>query len=76
MRLMNYNERTPESIKGELDRYTEAQAQELADFLEAEFANEHNGRDFQSFMKDPDSRPHEKIRFMLWHMIDWLAYGN
>lgn len=73
---MKYEDRTPESIKRELDSYTEAQAQELADFLEAEFANEHNNRDFQSFMKDNDSRPHEKIRRMLYHMLDWVVYGN
>ncbi len=72
---MKYEERTPESVKTELESYTQDGANQLEKFLTGWMANEHNGRDFKSIL-DPKLPPHEQMRLMLGHAYDWFRYGN
>lgn len=74
--MLKYENRTPESVKAELESYTEEGCLQLAKFLQNFMANEHNGKDFLSFSKLTGLKPHEKMRAMIASAYDWFAYGN
>lgn len=75
--MPTYDKRTPESIKTELASYTEENCLQLAKFLQDFMANEHNGRDFVGLAKDTKiGPPSTRMRVILAHAYDWLAYGN
>jgi len=71
---MKYKERTPESIRAELASMTPEKAKRLAEFLQAWMANEHNGRDFFSYL-DPELTPAGQCELMLGNAYDWFAFG-
>lgn len=73
---MNYADRTPDSVKAELETYTEEGCMQLARFLQNFMANEHNARDFLCIAKEKDKLPHERMRSMFGHAYDWFSYGN
>lgn len=74
---MKYENRTPESIKQELDECTEDGVKQLARFLQGWMANEHNARDFESLAEDQGlGTPANRVRIILGHALDWFAYGN
>lgn len=74
--MLKYEKRTPESVKAELESYTEKDCLQLAKFLQNFMANEHNGKDFLSILKLTGLKPHEKMRSMIASAHDWFAYGN
>lgn len=77
--LTKYKDRTPESIKQELDSFTEAQVLELAKFLEGWMSNEYNGKQFLKLFRDLQknkTRPSSIARQLLGYALDWFAYGN
>ena len=74
-----YEQRTPESIQEELNKYTEGGARKLAHFLQSYMANEHNNRQFIEMCEDmvkEKCKPHEITKALLAHAYDWIAFGN
>lgn len=76
---LTYEQRTPESIRAELDAITPDGVLKLARFLEDWMANEHNGRDFVHAcceMLKVGIKPCDVAEQLLAHAHDWFAYGN
>ena len=76
---LKYQDRTPESVKQELDSFTEVKAQQLAEFLQTWMANEHNGKQFLAQLKEmrkENSKPADCCQAILGSAYDWFAYGN
>lgn len=72
-----YNNRTPETIKAEMDNMTEAGVLQLAEFLQTWMANSHNDRIFILIAKDKQIGPPAiRARLIFGHAYDWFAYGN
>lgn len=74
--MQTYNNRTPDSIRQELESYTEEGCQQLARFLQNFMANEHNGKNFLLIASDKNHLPYERMTIMLASAYDWFAYGN
>lgn len=73
---MTYDTRTPDSVKADLESYTEADCLQLAKFLQTFMADAHNARDFLSIAEDKHRLPHERISSILGHAYDWFRFGT
>lgn len=72
-----YLDRTPESVREEMETYTEEGVKQLATFLQNWMANEHNSRDFASLAEDKTiGPPSARATAILSHALCWFQYGN
>jgi len=75
--MNTYANRTPETIKAEMDAITDEKVLHLATFLQTWMTNEHNGRDFVAIATDKTiGSPALRAQVVIGHAYDWFAYGN